>query len=80
MTIEAKISYKKIVAGFKVEEITTEMADGEFRKRFTVEFENPLWPFGFENYKTAKPDGSVSITFKLLSFLFCHFILTLNTF
>jgi len=79
LTIEIKISYKEISTGFKVVEKTEYKAVGGFNKRFTVEFENPLWPVGFENFKTVTAEGSVS-RFLLNIIFYCNVIYTFSSF
>lgn len=61
MTVEVRLSYKAIALGVKVTEHEVYLRDGTYRKRFSVEVDNPLWPFGVANFKTSTPDGDVSV-------------------
>lgn len=61
MTVEVRLSYKGIAAGVKVQEYEAITEKEEIRRRCSVEFENPLWPFGVASFKVSHPDGKVSI-------------------
>ncbi|KAF2366665.1 Lipid transport protein N-terminal [Trinorchestia longiramus] len=56
MTVQVKLSYKEIALGFKVEEMVVTQPDGVYRRRLTIELDNPLWPFGLANFKSIQPN------------------------
>lgn len=78
MTIEVQVSYKALVLGIKVEEVTVMHTDNSYRKRFTVELDNPLWPFGIASYKEYEPYSKVSISLQIQQFLFCFEWITMS--
>ncbi|XP_018021013.1 uncharacterized protein LOC108677311 isoform X1 [Hyalella azteca] len=56
MTVQVKLSYKAIALGIRVEERAVTLPDGAYRRRFTVELDNPIWPFGVVNYRNVQPN------------------------
>merc|ERR1719341_2822130 len=67
MTVELKVHLpdRPLTAGIKVIETEAIMTSGDHRRRFAVELNNPIWPFGFAVFRTAAANGDVETVLEL---------------